>query len=237
MPPPNNRQMALTADMVARCERPVPEPGPRDGIVYFTDADYVAAAEAFSAGAPREDFWIFAYGSLIWKPAFAFAEQRRAVAQGWHRRFSMKLTRWRGTPEQPGLMLALEPGGACAGILFRLPPERLVEELALALKRETDCPEDLAYVRWLKVRAEGRHVKALTFWAQPKHFHFPEHPTLEETAYMLARACGHVGSGAAYLYNTVRILAEHGIHDRNLWRLQQMVADEIAAQASNPGKS
>ena len=46
---------------------------------------------------------------------------------------------------------------------------------------------------------------------------------------MLARACGHMGSGAAYLYNTVAKLAEHGIYDRNLWRLQQMVAAEIMA--------
>jgi len=44
---------------------------------------------------------------------------------------------------------------------------------------------------------------------------------------VLARACGHVGSGAEYLYNTVSHLEEFGIRDRNLWRLQQLVADEI----------
>jgi len=41
---------------------------------------------------------------------------------------------------------------------------------------------------------------------------------LEKVANVLARACGHVGSGAEYLYNTVSHLEEFGIHDRNLWR-------------------
>ncbi len=49
----------------------------------------------------------------------------------------------------------------------------------------------------------------------------------EETARRIARACGHLGSNAAYLYNTVSKLAEYGIHDRNLWHLQELVAEEI----------
>ncbi|WP_374379206.1 gamma-glutamylcyclotransferase [Dongia sp.] len=231
MPPRNDRHMALTADMVACCERFVPEPGPRENFVYFSDTDYARAAADLAAQAGSGPLWIFAYGSLIWKPAFTVAEERHGTALGWHRRFSMKLTRWRGTPEQPGLMLALEPGGSCAGMLLRLPDRGLVDELTLALKREIDGPDDLTYTRWVSVRSGTETVRALTFWAQPKYFHFPQHPTLEETAYLLARACGHIGSGAAYLYNTVRILSEHGIHDRNLWRLQELVAEEIAARS------
>jgi glutathione-specific gamma-glutamylcyclotransferase len=50
---------------------------------------------------------------------------------------------------------------------------------------------------------------------------------LSQVAHTLARACGHIGSGAAYLFHTVTKLEEFGIRDRNLWRLQQLVADEI----------
>ncbi|TIT47693.1 MAG: gamma-glutamylcyclotransferase, partial [Mesorhizobium sp.] len=50
---------------------------------------------------------------------------------------------------------------------------------------------------------------------------------LENVARVLARACGHVGSGAEYLYNTVSHLEAFGIRDRNLWRLQELVAKEI----------
>ena len=51
--------------------------------------------------------------------------------------------------------------------------------------------------------------------------------TAEEVADVLARACGHWGSGAEYLCNTVAHLEEHRIHDRGLWRLQELVAARI----------
>jgi cation transport protein ChaC len=44
---------------------------------------------------------------------------------------------------------------------------------------------------------------------------------------VLAQACGHWGSGAKYLCNTVTHLEEHGIHDRGLWKLQWLVAGKI----------
>ncbi|WP_374649950.1 gamma-glutamylcyclotransferase [Dongia sp.] len=231
MAKPPIEQMALTAELVARCERCVPDPGPRAGITYYTKAEFAETARAMVAARGAGPLWIFAYGSLIWNPGFTAADHRRGTAHGWHRRFSMKMERWRGTPGQPGLMLALERGGSCEGILFRLPDEAKAEELARVLQREIDGPEDRVYLRWLNVRSGGEIVPALTFWAHPKDFHLPEHPTLEQTAHMLARACGHIGSGAAYLYNTVTKLAEHGIYDRNLWRLQKLVAREIEGRS------
>lgn len=221
--------MDLTAELVALCERHVPDPGPRPDITYLTDEGYVAVAEDFIRQNGPGPLWLFAYGSLIWNPGFTSAEHQRGIAHGWHRRFSMKMTRWRGTPEQPGLMLALERGGSCDGILFRLPEENTIEELARALQRETDGHEDLAYIRWINVRTCAEMRRALVFWAHPKGFHLPEPPPLDLAAQMLARACGHVGSGASYLYQTVAKLAEFGIYDRNLWQLQQMVAAEIRA--------
>ncbi|MDY0873538.1 gamma-glutamylcyclotransferase [Dongia rigui] len=225
------KKMALTPDLVARCERFVPEPGPREDIVYFTPEEFAAEAARLVAEAGDGPFWIFAYGSLIWNPGFEVAEYRRGTAHGWHRRFSMEMTRWRGTPEQPGLMLALEHGGSCEGLLLKLPEAEKVPELAKALARETDGAADFAYLRWLNVRTADGPCRALTFWAHPKGFHLPEHPSVDATAQMLARACGHVGSCAAYLYNTVSKLAEHGIYDKNLWRLQELVAREIVGGA------
>jgi cation transport protein ChaC len=234
MPPTRVKkpEMALTAELVARCERCVPDPGPRADFAYYTEAEFTEMARAMVDEREGRPFWIFAYGSLIWNPGFNAAEHCRGTAHGWHRRFSMKMERWRGTPEQPGLMLALERGGSCEGILFRLPDEAKVAELSRVLQRETDGPADHVYLRWLNVRAGGEIVPALTFWAHPKGFHLPEPPSPELTAQMLARACGHIGSGAAYLYNTVAKLAEHGIYDRNLWRLQEMVAREIEDMAA-----
>lgn len=83
-------------------------------------------------------------------------------------------------------------------------------------------------VRWITVATEPGKLRALVFWAGPKQGNgiSPKLP-LEEVASVLARACGHAGSCAEYLYNTVSHLEALGIRDRNLWRLQRLVANEV----------
>src|SRR3546814_6544547 len=72
------------------------------------------------AEADGEDIWVFAYGSLIWNPAFCYDERRTGTIRGYHRRFCLWVPLGRGTPEMPGLMLGLEHGGGCRGVLFRV---------------------------------------------------------------------------------------------------------------------
>src|SRR5439155_25217380 len=72
-----------------------------------------------------EPLWLFAYGSLMWNPEMPFAERRPALLRGYHRSFCLYSRDYRGTPEQPGLVLGLDRGGACRGIVYRLPEERL----------------------------------------------------------------------------------------------------------------
>ena len=219
--------MALTAELVTRCERPVPDPGPEPGYAYFTDEEYDAAASALLQQKARGSLWIFAYGSLIWKPAFVSVEHRRATAFGWHRAFCLELTRWRGSPRQPGLMMGLQRGGCCRGVVYRLPDADHVGQLGRLLRREVGGDEEMRTVRWIIVETEQGKLPALTFWADPTGLDYSVRLPLARVAHILARACGHIGSGAAYLFQTVSKLEEFGIRDRNLWRLQQLVADEI----------
>src|SRR5438067_13222193 len=77
-------------------------------------------AEALAAiGATHGDFWIFGYGSLMWNPGFPYVEKKHAVLRGFHRRFCIRSTIYRGTPEQPGLVLGVDAGGECNGMAFR----------------------------------------------------------------------------------------------------------------------
>jgi len=219
--------MTLTAELVARCLRAEPDPGPEPGYTYFTDEQYDAAALALLQRKPPGDLWIFAYGSLIWKPAFAAVEHRRATAFGWHRAFCLELTRWRGSPQQPGLMLGLQRGGCCRGVAYRLPDEDHAGQLGQLLRREVGGEEEMHTVRWIAVDTERGRLPALTFWADPSGLDYSVRLPLARVAQILARACGHIGSGADYLFQTVSKLEEFGIRDRNLWRLQQLVADEL----------
>jgi cation transport protein ChaC len=219
--------MALTADLVARCHRDEPDPGLPPHLTHVSDADYeILAADLLHRRKPGP-FWLFAYGSLIWKPAFDSLEHCRATVHGWHRAFTMQLTRWRGTPQQPGLMMVLEPGGSCTGVAYRLPDVNHHEQMVRLLKRETASREGADAARWVAVETPRGKVQALTFWAGIKGPLRVEKQDHACVAGILARACGHVGSGAEYLFQTVSKLEEHGIRDRNLWALQALVADEI----------
>jgi glutathione-specific gamma-glutamylcyclotransferase len=221
--------MDLTADLVARVERLEPDPGPMPGVPQFSEADFDEAAADLLARHGSGPLHVFAYGSLIWKPEFENEGHGRAVAHGWHRSFCLKLTRWRGTRDRPGLMMALDRGGCCNGLLYRLPDGDRAEQLGRLLRREMSSKPPANMPRWLEVTTDAGPRRAIAFTANPKSATYCGKLEAREVARILARAAGHWGSGAAYLYQTVAHLERVGIRDRNLWRLQQMVAAEIRA--------
>jgi cation transport protein ChaC len=219
--------MALTAELVKLCDRVEPDPGPNPQFTPIEPAELDALTETLLNELGSQKLWLFAYGSLIWKPNFNFVTQRRGTIHGWHRSFCLELTTWRGTPQLPGLMLALDHGGRCDGVVYQLPEGEHREHIRRLVGREISAKEDLAMVRWVKVHTASGPIHALVFWAGPKGEGISLKLPLERVAWVLARACGHGGSCASYLYNTVLHLEELGIRDRNLWKLQELVADEI----------
>ncbi len=91
------------------------------GLAVRSDGELEASLDETLAARPTDaPVWLFGYGSLMWNPAFSFAERRIGTLRGWHRRFCLWLRLGRGTPERPGLMLALDRGGTTRGIAFRL---------------------------------------------------------------------------------------------------------------------
>jgi cation transport protein ChaC len=219
--------MDLTADLVALVERTEPDPGPLPGSREPTEAELRAVAGRLLDTRPAGPLWLFAYGSLIWKPELEHLEARRARAHGWHRRFCMRLTRWRGTREVPGLMMALDRGGSVSGLAYRLSGADELGQVTRLLARETDDARPTNVPRWLDLATPDGPLRALAFVASPAGANYAGRLPHAVVARTLARAAGHWGSGAQYLYNTVSQLDAHGIRDRNLWALQSLVADEI----------
>ncbi|MCZ0963399.1 gamma-glutamylcyclotransferase [Paracoccus benzoatiresistens] len=197
------------------------------------DADLDSLAEDLTRGRPRP-VPIFAYGSLIWNPGFAVQARRRATAVGWHRSFSISLDHFRGSPERPGLMLALASGGQCEGLVLDIAEGTETESLRAILKRELVAHELTANACWIAVDTDSGREEALTFYADPVGTQTAR-LTIREQAHRLARAAGAAGSGAEYLLRTVRGLAEHGIHDDYIWALQHQVAEEIEATLAETG--
>lgn len=233
MPKPS-RQMALTAELIVRAARVVQDAGPSPGAVYLTDEDYEITVRDMLAQAPPGDIWLFGYGSLLWKPAFEFVESRMATVQGWHRSFCIRVARFRGTRDLPGLMMALDRGGQCRGMVFRIPAERAKATLETLFRRELVVKPPGTPPRWLTTRTDGGPLRAIGFVVDRRSPFYSGGLAPEDIADVVARAAGHWGSCAEYLHNTVSHLEALGIHDRNLWRLQALVAEKIALLTAPP---
>jgi cation transport protein ChaC len=221
------QRVRLTASHVARTLREIPDPGPPAGMTPLGDDAVAARVAGLLAEKPPGPLCIFAYGSLIWKPGYDFAARRPARAPGWHRQFCIELTGFRGTPETPGLMLALLSGGSCTGLLLEAPEAEAPAAVEAMIRRETPFEEFLDMARWITAQTDQGPVSALVFWAGPRGERIFRGLPLEQAAKTIAEACGHAGSSAEYLHNTVAALEAHGIRDRNLWKLQHLVAEEI----------
>jgi cation transport protein ChaC len=187
----------------------------------LTDEQLSASLTATLAKKPKgAGWWVFGYGSLLWNPLFPIAEARAAIVHGLHRRFCLRSLASRGTPDQPGLVLALEPGGACQGVVYRLPSPLALDELHLLWRREMVV--GAYHPRWIQVQSGDRRITALTFVVRRDHVQYARLSHEEETA-VIAEACGAFGSSCDYLMRTRAALASHGIVDRYLEQLARDV--------------
>jgi glutathione-specific gamma-glutamylcyclotransferase len=220
-------KMELTAALVAKIQRTEQDEGPRPERAQMDDDDYHQYTDKLLNELGDAPLRIFAYGSLIWKPEFEFVKQTPATLMGWHRSFCMKIERWRGTRARPGLMMALDVGGSCDGIVFELPHENHTAQVLRLLQREMSNKPPTNMPMWLTVKTTTEEFKALAFVVSQNGYNYQGKLPLREVASVLANAAGHWGTGAEYLYNTVSHLQHLGIHDENLWQLQKLVAAEI----------
>jgi glutathione-specific gamma-glutamylcyclotransferase len=177
------------------------------------------------------DMWVFGYGSLMWNPGFAFAEKQPAVAHGVHRRLCVYSTRYRGTPEKPGLVVGLLYGGCCHGLAFRVPADKVAETRDYLTAREQVSKIYHEVFRPVRLR-DGRTIRALCYVVDQKHGQYAGHLSPEEQLQMVAHSSGSTGPNRDYVCNTARSLRE--IQDRTLgWLSEQLDgknAREPAAQ-------
>jgi cation transport protein ChaC len=229
-----NRAMKLTPEHVSRAHRVVEDTGPEANITLHSDADYEVIVREIVASRPQnQEIWLFAYGSLIWKPEVDHLEEQAGIARGWHRSFCFKVPRFRGTQEHPGLMMALDRGGQCRGVLYKLDSTDSEATLAKLFRREFTVKPINSMPRWITVDGDRGRLSALTFVMNRESPCYVGKLSPDEVADVLASACGHLGSGAEYLYNTVLHLREKGIYDSNLWQLQQLVAKRLDLKLAN----
>lgn len=193
------------------------------GMVLRSDEELAASLDETLAMHPADEpLWLFGYGSLMWNPAIHYLDALPATVRGWSRRFCLWLYTARGTPEQPGLMLALDRGGGCRGIGFRIAPEQVRTELTLLWRRE--MLGGTYDARWVQADIGGQRSRALTFVANRRHPRYAGALQPEEAVRHIASAAGSLGSCRAYFDQTVAALDRLAIRDAAIERLRAALA-------------
>jgi glutathione-specific gamma-glutamylcyclotransferase len=169
------------------------------------------------------DLWVFGYGSLMWNPGFPFAERHPAIAHGVHRRLCVYSTRYRGTPEKPGLVVGLLYGGCCHGIAFRVEARNVASTRAYLEEREQISKIYHEVFRPVRLR-DGRTIAALCYVVDQNHRQYAGRLSREEQLRFVEHSCGAIGPNRDYVCNTAKSLREIGVEDRTLRWLAEKLA-------------
>ena len=177
-----------------------------------------------------QDVWLYAYGSLIWSPMINYSEKRCARLFGYHRQFCMWTKLGRGTPERPGLTLALEPGGSNKGIAYRIALNNVEQELKLIWNREMIGGSYVPKVVNLHTLNGQRreNVSAIAFIMNHDHENYTGKLDLKTMAKVIASAEGPLGKCRDYLFNTVTHLDDLGLSDKKLSILAKLVRSLVS---------
>ncbi len=173
------------------------------------------------------DIWVFAYGSLMWRPGFDHLERRPALLRGYHRSFCVYSHHYRGTPDRPGLVLGLERGGSCRGVGFRVAAAHAVEVLGYLDARE--IPHEVYRRRLVPVELQGRaRVPAHAYVVRRDHVQYAGRLPIARAAELILQGVGRSGPAHEYLANTVEHLEAMGFRDPRLHELYVRVRARLA---------
>lgn len=164
-----------------------------------------------------QERWVFGYGSLMWRPGFAFAERRRALLRGLHRRLCIYSHVHRGTPEHPGLVMGLDRGGACHGIAYRVEEAAWGETLAYLREREQVTGVYLEMLRPVLLDAQDgaarRRIEATVYVVDRRHPQYAGKLGIEQQLPFVRQGKGISGECADYVRSAADHIREMGLRD------------------------
>jgi cation transport protein ChaC len=168
------------------------------------------------------DFWVFGYGSLMWRPDFEFLERRNARLVGAHRALCVYSFVHRGTPEKPGLVLGLDRGGNCRGVAFRVAADKRAATIEYLRSREQVT---MVYVEaWRRVWLDDdpqQNAQALCYMVDRGHQQYAGRLSLAEQLHYCRQGHGRSGPNRDYVLATVKALEALGVRDAGLHLLAE----------------
>lgn len=186
----------------------------------FLDDDAFGQGDQHQMIANEQGLWVFGYGSLMWRPDFPFEYQVNGRCYGVQRSFCVRSVFHLGTYAKPGLVLGLDRGGVCEGVLFYVPPATASKTLSYLRKREQVTRvyrEVYKPVEFLD--GSERVCRALCYVADRGHKQYIGSLSVQRKAEIITRCVGRSGRNIDYLLSTLRHMNELGFHDAELNRI------------------
>jgi glutathione-specific gamma-glutamylcyclotransferase len=177
---------------------------------------------AFDPARAENDLWVFAYGSLMWRPDFPFVDRVEARLLGAHRALCVYSFVHRGTPTRPGLVLGLDHGGTCRGIAYRVSAAERAAAVAYLREREQATSVYRECMRPIRLEREpDRRVRALCFMVDRGHAQYAGRLSLEQQLHHVRQGHGRSGANRDYVIATVAALEQLGYRETELHLLAQ----------------
>ncbi len=161
-----------------------------------------------------QEFWVFGYGSLMWRPGFDYIEREQALLRGMHRGLCIYSHVYRGTPDRPGLVMGLDRGGACRGIAFRVEPDRWPDTVRYLRAREQVTMVYLEKtVKVALMTQPCRRVSALTYIVDRTHPQYAGKLSLEDQIALIRQGHGQAGPCHEYVISINEHIRDMGMRD------------------------
>ena len=176
-------------------------------------------------------WWVFGYGSLLWRQGFAFEQQRVGFIRGFERRFWQGSTDHRGVPGAPGRVVTLLPRDTAVtwGVAYRVPAadlQRVAAELDHREKGGYELVDVVVHTR------EGDRVDASTYVATARNSNYLGRAPLSAIADQIARSHGPSGANSEYVLRLAAALAALDVDDRHVSQLAELVAIRLAERSA-----
>jgi len=179
-----------------------------------------------------EDLWVFAYGSLMWRPGFDHLERRHARLIGAHRALCVYSFVHRGTPERPGLVLGLDRGGNCRGIAYRVAADKRAATVDYLRSREqvTLVYREAWRAVWLDDDPQ-QSVQALVYMVDRGHRQYAGRLPLDKQLHFVRQGHGRSGNNRDYVLDAVKEVERQGYRDEDLHLLAERLKGVHEADA------
>lgn len=168
--------------------------------------------------------WLFAYGSLVFRPDIPFVERVPALLDGYARRFWQGSTDHRGVPGAPGRVVTLirVAGARCAGVAYRVGDEHRERVL-----HDLDVREQGGYARTFERLTDpsGRTItdEALVYVATEENPNWLGDAPLESIAAQIRGAIGPSGPNPEYVLELAKALRAMEVDDDHVFALAALL--------------